>query len=55
MDLAGAKPGDKTLVDTVVPAYEQFKEAKEEGVSFKECLERLKEGAETGKESTRIW
>lgn len=53
MDLAGAKPGDKTLVDTVVPAYEQFKKANEEGASFKECLERLKEGAETGKESTK--
>ena len=53
MDLAGAKPGDKTLVDTIVPAYESFKEAQEAGKGFKECLEALKIGAEQGKESTR--
>ncbi|MBM6765502.1 dihydroxyacetone kinase subunit L [Faecalicoccus pleomorphus] len=53
MDLAGAKPGDKTLVDTIVPAYESFKEAREAGKGFKECLEALKIGAEQGKESTR--
>ena len=53
MDLAGAKPGDKTLVDTIVPAYELFKEAQEAGKGFKECLEALKIGAEQGKESTR--
>lgn len=53
MDLAGAKPGDKTLVDTIVPAYESFKEAQEAGKGFKECLEDLKIGAEQGKESTR--
>ncbi len=53
MDLAGAKPGDKTLVDTIVPAYESFKETHEDGKDFKECLEALKIGAEQGKESTR--
>lgn len=53
MNLAGAKPGDKTLVDTIVPAYESFKEAQEAGKGFKECLEALKIGAEQGKESTR--
>lgn len=53
MDLAGAKPGDKTLLDTIVPAYESFKEAQEAGKGFKECLEALKIGAEQGKESTR--
>ncbi|MDM8292579.1 dihydroxyacetone kinase subunit DhaL [Faecalicoccus pleomorphus] len=53
MDLAGAKPGDKTLVDTIVPAYESFKETQEAGKGFKECLEALKIGAEQGKESTR--
>ena len=53
MNLAGAKPGDKTQVDTIVPAYESFKEAQEAGKGFKECLEALKIGAEQGKESTR--
>lgn len=53
MGLAGAKPGDKTLVDTIVPAYESFKEVQEAGKGFKECLEALKIGAEQGKESTR--
>lgn len=53
MDLAGAQPGDKTLVDTVVPAYEAFKAANAEGKEFSECLNALKEGAEKGKESTK--
>lgn len=53
LDLAGAKPGDKTLIDTMNPAYEAFKNANESGMSFSESLEALKEGAEKGKESTR--
>ena len=53
MDLAGAQPGDKTLVDTVVPAYEAFKAANAEGKEFSECLNALKEGAKKGKESTK--
>lgn len=53
MNLAGAQPGDKTLVDTVVPAYEAFKAANAEGKEFSECLNALKEGAKKGKESTK--
>lgn len=53
LDLAGAKPGDKTLIDTMNPAYEAFKNANESGMSFSKSLEALKKGAEKGKESTR--
>lgn len=53
MNLAGAKEGDKTLVDTIAPAQRQFKEALDAGKSFTECLEAMKEGAETGKEHTK--
>lgn len=53
MDLAGAKPGDKTLIDTIAPAYSKYKEAYDNGCSFTECLECMKIGAEQGKESTR--
>ena len=53
MDLAGAKIGDKTLVDTISPAYEEYKISFDEGKNFESCLESLKLGAEKGKESTR--
>lgn len=53
MELAGAKLGDKTLVDTIYPAKEAYKKAVEEQKSFNECLEVLKEGAESGKENTK--
>lgn len=48
MELAGAKPGDKTLIDTLVPAYESFEEARKEGAEFGACLEKMQAGAECG-------
>lgn len=53
MDLAGAQLGDKTLVDTIYPACEEYKKAMEEGKSFGECLGAMSEGAESGKENTK--
>lgn len=53
MELAGAQLGDKTLVDTIHPAKEAFKSALEAGKSFKDCLQAMSDGAETGKENTR--
>lgn len=53
MDLAGAKVGDKTLIDTIYPAKEEYKKALHEGKNFNECLEALKNGAEAGKENTK--
>ncbi|MDF9824359.1 dihydroxyacetone kinase-like protein [Breznakia sp. PF5-3] len=53
MDLAGAKVGDKTLLDTLYPATESYKEALKQEKSFKECLKALLDGAEAGKENTK--
>lgn len=51
--LGNAQVGDKTLVDTLVPARDAFQNALETDKSFQEALEALKQGAETGKESTK--
>lgn len=48
-----AKVGDKTLMDTLVPAIEAYKEAVTEKKSFREALGDMKAAAEKGKESTR--
>jgi phosphoenolpyruvate---glycerone phosphotransferase subunit DhaL len=48
-----AKVGDKTLVDTLVPAIDAFNAAVASEKSFKEALEDMKVAAEKGKESTR--
>ncbi len=48
-----AKVGDKTLMDTLVPAIEAFKAAVAEGKDFAASLEEMKAAAEKGKESTK--
>ncbi|HEY5583858.1 MAG TPA: dihydroxyacetone kinase subunit DhaL [Ruminiclostridium sp.] len=48
-----AKVGDKTLVDTLVPAIDAFNAAISCEKSFKEALEDMKLAAEKGKESTK--
>ncbi|MEG0468859.1 MAG: dihydroxyacetone kinase subunit DhaL [Longicatena sp.] len=52
-DLAGAKVGDKTLIDTLDPAINSYKKAIESEADFKTSLDALKEGAEAGKENTK--
>lgn len=52
-DLGSAKLGDKTLLDTLIPATEAYKEALSRGASFNLCLSDMAEAAEKGKESTR--
>ena len=49
--IGGAKLGDKTLLDTLIPAVEAYNKAKEQG--FRVALEEMKTAAEKGKESTR--
>lgn len=48
-----AKVGDKTLMDTLVPAIEGYKAALAEGKDFKAALQDMKAEAEKGKESTK--
>lgn len=52
-DLGDARVGDKTLLDTLVPAEETFHASIDAGVSFSEALTAMTEAAEHGKESTR--
>ena len=50
--IGSAKVGDKTLIDTLVPAIEAFDAATAAGKSFAEALEALVTAAEAGRDST---
>ena len=52
-DLGGAKVGDKTMMDALVPAVEEYEKAVAEGASFSDALDRMADAAEKGKEATR--
>lgn len=52
-EIVDARPGDKTLVDTLTSAIHGLKQAHESGKSFSEALDVMKESAEAGKESTK--
>lgn len=51
--LGDAKAGDKTLLDTLVPAADAFETSVQAGESFTSALSKMAAAAETGKESTR--
>lgn len=51
--LSDASVGDKTMLDTMVPAVRVYNQAVQEGSNFKKALEKMKTAAEEGKESTR--
>jgi dihydroxyacetone kinase-like protein len=51
-DLGGAKVGDKTLMDAVIPAQETYQKAADEGASLQEALGKMADAAEKGKDST---
>ena len=48
-----ARPGDKTLVDTLNPAVMALKAAQDAGAAFSLALDGMKAAAEKGKDSTR--
>ena len=50
--IGSAKVGDKTLLDTLVPAIEAFDAANADGKSFAEALDALVAAAEAGRDST---
>jgi dihydroxyacetone kinase-like protein len=50
--LGDAKVGDKTLIDTLVPAVEAFDAAVAQDASFAAGLDAMADAAEAGKEST---
>jgi dihydroxyacetone kinase-like protein len=51
-EIGSAKVGDKTLLDTFVPAVNAFEAAISEGKTFTEALAAMKTAAEIGREST---
>lgn len=52
-EIVDARPGDKTLVDTLTSAIDGLKRAAGEGKTFAEALDVMKDCAEAGKESTK--
>lgn len=51
--IVDARPGDKTLVDTLNPCVECIKKAADEGREYAAALDEMKECAEKGKDSTK--
>lgn len=52
-DIGDASVGDKTLMDTLVPARDALNAAVAQGAGFADALDRMVAAAEQGKESTR--
>lgn len=52
-EIVEARPGDKTLVDTLNPCVEWMNQAAEEGKAFDAALEEMKKCARKGMESTK--
>jgi dihydroxyacetone kinase-like protein len=51
--ISQAKPGDKTLIDTLIPAVTAFENARREGKSLPDALEEMKVAARAGRDSTK--
>lgn len=52
-EIGDAQVGDKTLIDTLVPARTAYHAALDAGQSFRECLSQMTIAAEAGMNSTR--
>jgi phosphoenolpyruvate---glycerone phosphotransferase subunit DhaL len=52
-EIGGAKVGDKTIMDTLIPAEEAYQSAVNQGASLTEALVQMATAAEAGKESTK--
>lgn len=52
-EIVKAKVGDKTLVDTLVPAVDSLKKSAAAGEDFKAALSKMKEAAAAGRDSTK--
>lgn len=51
--MGNAKVGDKTLIDTMVPALNAYRDAVGKGASFADALKAMSVAAEAGKDSTK--
>lgn len=52
-EIVEARPGDKTLVDTLYPAIEALRRAEAEKLPFEDALDSMKHAAEQGRDSTK--
>jgi len=50
-----AEPGDKTMVDALIPARDAFRQALDDGSSFADALQRSAAAAEEGMKATIPW
>jgi dihydroxyacetone kinase-like protein len=53
LDISGAQPGDKTLLDTLCPAQEAYQTALDANESFDNSLAKMSEAAEAGRDTTK--
>jgi len=51
--LSPAKPGDKTLMDALIPATDAYQAALAAGKPFAECLDAMAQAAEQGRDATK--
>jgi dihydroxyacetone kinase-like protein len=51
--ISDAKPGDKTLMDVLLPAEEAYQAAAQAGESFRVCLDKMTEAAQQGRDATK--
>jgi len=51
--ISPAKVGDKTLIDTLIPALVAYEQAQQEGKSFSDALDAMKIAAIEGRDSTK--
>jgi phosphoenolpyruvate---glycerone phosphotransferase subunit DhaL len=52
-DVSGARIGDKTMMDALVPAVDAYRKAVAGGGAFADALGAMRDAAQRGKESTR--
>lgn len=52
-EMGKAQVGDKTLIDTLAPALQAYRQSLLAGAGFREALQAMEAAAEAGKESTR--
>jgi dihydroxyacetone kinase-like protein len=53
LNISGARPGDKTLLDTLVPAQEAYQSALDANEPFTDCLAKMSSAAESGRDNTK--
>jgi len=51
--ISPAKPGDKTLMDTLVAAVEAYQKSVSDGKDFETALDEMKSAAQAGRDSTK--